>query len=205
MDTEYPDVSDLPVEDAKQILRSLCRGRRSELPEGKRLLTAQRLADLGMDFCRGADTAAVYVNVNAEPPTDLLIDRLAEAKIRVLVPKLGPGLTREWAEYVSRADLSDQAPGRPPSPSGPAMDSRVLRDVDVVLVPALLVNTRGERIGQGGGWYDRVLKEVGGDTRVAAVVYSEEFVDFPLPQEEMDVRVPWALMPDGVRHMNATE
>lgn len=77
----------------------------------------------------------------------------------LLLPKLGPGLSREWGWYRGAEDLLREAPGRcPPEPSGPAISSDILSEVGALLMPAILVDRQGRRIGQGGGWYDRVLK-----------------------------------------------
>lgn len=63
-------------------------------------------------------------------------------------------------------------------------------------MPATLVDRQGRRIGQGGGWYDRVLKQISPTTKVGAMVYPEEFVDIPLPQDPMDRPVHYVVLPD---------
>ena len=88
------------------------------------------------------------------------------------------------------------APGRPPEPSGEALSSEILSTVDVLIIPATLVDREGRRIGQGGGWYDRVLKQVSSNTRVGAMVYPEEYVDIELPQDPMDRSVAFVILPD---------
>ena len=63
-------------------------------------------------------------------------------------------------------------------------------------MPATLVDRHGRRIGQGGGWYDRVLKQVSPTTRVGAMVFPEEYVDVDLPQDPMDRPVSFVILPD---------
>lgn len=195
---EYPDVSEASPTEAKQILRSLARGYRARRRPKQRAALGEQFAEQAFNFCEGADVVAAYVSVNAEPRTDALITRLREEGKHVLVPKLGPKLEREWAWFTTIEDLSVSAPGRPPSPSGPAIGSAILRDVDVFVIPALLLNHKGQRLGQGGGWYDRILKVVGGGARVAGLIYDDELVDFDLPQDPLDMTIPWAILPDRI-------
>jgi len=63
-----------------------------------------------------------------------------------------------------------------------------------VLVPALLVDARGVRLGRGGGHYDRTLPGLQG--KLIAVVFDDEFVP-ELPAEERDVRMTAVVTPAG--------
>ena len=56
----------------------------------------------------------------------------------------------------------------------------------------------GERLGQGGGWYDRALKEVGKRTKIGAMVFPEELIDGHVPQTELDVQIPYVLRPSEI-------
>ncbi len=59
---------------------------------------------------------------------------------------------------------------------------------DVVLVPGLAFTPGGQRLGQGGGWYDRFLIDVRGDCETVGVCFREQLVD-ELPTEPHDVAV----------------
>lgn len=191
-----PPVAGLDVEDAKQDLRTTVRAHRARRPAYERDQLAESWVATALDFIGDAQTVACYVSVNDEPPTRLICDAIAESGRKVLLPKLGPGLAREWAWYEGADDLRVCAPGRPPEPSGAAVGPEVLAEVDALLIPALLIDRHGHRIGQGGGWYDRVLKQIKPSTPVGALVYPEEYVDTDLPQDEMDRPVPFVVLPD---------
>ena len=60
--------------------------------------------------------------------------------------------------------------------------------VDLVLVPGVAFTRSGDRLGQGGGWYDRFLPTARQDTRVVGVCFAEQVLD-DLPVEDHDVRV----------------
>lgn len=59
---------------------------------------------------------------------------------------------------------------------------------DVVIVPGVAFTRQGDRLGQGGGWYDRFLAEVRPDCTKVGVAFAEQIVD-ALPLEPHDVRV----------------
>ena len=191
-----PDVTGLDVEDAKQALRTHARAQRKRRSESERAQLGEQWVATALDFVGDADVVACYISVNDEPPTRLLCEAIAQSGRKLLLPKLGPGLAREWAWYQGADDLCVNAPGRPPEPSGEAISSDILGEVGVLLMPATLVDRQGRRIGQGGGWYDRVLKQISPTTRVGAMVFAEEYVGIDLPQDPMDRTVPFVVLPD---------
>ena len=67
---------------------------------------------------------------------------------------------------------------------------------DLVLVPGLLFDRRGFRIGRGGGWYDRFLAGLAGGERIG-LIYDELFVD-RVPTEDHDVAVDAVATPSGL-------
>ncbi|MCI7550843.1 MAG: 5-formyltetrahydrofolate cyclo-ligase [Actinomycetaceae bacterium] len=191
----FPNVEGIDCEDAKQLYRAAVREHRKERPESSREKLADLWIPLVRDFVKDCGRIACYVSVNYEPPTYALCEALAADGHDILLPKLGPGLQRSWGRFKGIDDLAQLAPGRPPEPSGEALSNDVLGSVDAMIVPGLLVSRFGERIGQGGGWYDRALKEVKPGAHIAAMVYPEEYVDFHLPADDMDVPVHYVITP----------
>lgn len=146
-----------------------------------------------------AQCAAVYAARPGEPDTAALLESLAARGVRVLLPVLGTGLQREWAPYAGADDLRQRAPGRPPEPGTPSLPAEALAEADVIVAPALAVDTSGTRLGQGGGWYDRALAHARPGVQVVAVVFPEEVYDaerFPLPRQAHDRRVDMVATPE---------
>ncbi|MGV8978085.1 MAG: 5-formyltetrahydrofolate cyclo-ligase [Cellulomonas sp.] len=188
----YPHVSDeLDIEDFKESLRGSIR-------EARGLRSPRQRAEAGQAFAHVIETIPEVANAHCvslyaarpgEPDTSFLLDRLAVRGVRVLLPVLGAGLQRDWAEYAGADDLLQRAPGRPPEPSSPALGAEALAQADVVIAPALAIDTTGTRLGQGGGWYDRALENLRPGVRVVGVVFPEELYDAevrPLPRELHD-------------------
>ena len=71
-----------------------------------------------------------------------------------------------------------------------------MADVELVVVPALAVDRRGNRLGRGAGFYDRALAGSRPAT-VVAVIYDDELLD-TVPAEAHDVPVHAVLTPAGL-------
>ena len=68
---------------------------------------------------------------------------------------------------------------------------------DVVIVPGLAFTAAGDRLGQGGGWYDRFLSDARPDCVAIGVCFNEQIVD-ALPTEPHDVTMDVVVTDRGV-------
>ncbi len=195
-----PDVES--IEEAKTALREKTREARARRSLKRRAEAADAIAMhlLALPEVQAARCVSIYCSRPSEPGTLPAIEALAQRGVRVLVPMLGDGLQRCWGEYRGADDLTQRAPGRPPEPSGDALPASALADADVVVTTALAVDPTGIRLGQGGGWYDRVLASARPDALLVAVVFPEEVRrdGTPVPREDHDVPIHAVVTPEGV-------
>ena len=75
-----------------------------------------------------------------------------------------------------------------PSPHKDADSPASPSDLDVVVVPGLAFTPGGDRLGQGGGWYDRLLPLLADDCVRIGVCFTEQLVE-ELPIEPHDARL----------------
>ena len=68
---------------------------------------------------------------------------------------------------------------------------------DVVVVPGLAFTEAGERLGQGGGWYDRFLSKVRPDCSTIGVCFAEQIVG-TVPVEAHDITMDHVVSDRGV-------
>lgn len=202
------DPRTMPPAEAKSAWRSVVR--RSRLQRGERRMGehADSFRDqvLSLPEVEGIRCVSIYASRAYEPGTLPLILALHERGVEVLMPRLGDGLVRGWGVFTSAEDISERAPGRPPEPSGDFLPSSRLADADLVVVPALGVDTLGTRLGQGAGWYDRALADARPGVPLIALVFDDEFHDAdirPLPREWHDVPVTIAATPSSVARIGA--
>lgn len=73
-----------------------------------------------------------------------------------------------------------------------------LNQAELILVPALAVDTRGNRLGKGMGFYDRALFGISAPRY--AVIFDQEFLP-SIPTEDHDQRVTGAVSPSAIRHL----
>lgn len=79
---------------------------------------------------------------------------------------------------------------------GEKVGLEVLQSVDVVIIPALAIDRRGVRLGQGGGSFDRALLTLSGWK--VALIESLSLTNEELPEEAHDIRVDAAATELGI-------
>lgn len=67
---------------------------------------------------------------------------------------------------------------------------------DVVVVPGLAFTAAGQRLGQGGGWYDRYLAEIRDDCLTVGVCFHEQLLA-RVPTEAHDVTLDVVVTDEG--------
>ena len=191
-------VSDMPgITQEKAGLRARLLAARAELTAEQRAADGRAIRDalLSRPQVQMAGTIAAYYSVGAEPDTRALVFALWKRGSYVLLPLLRPDGDLDWASYEGPDSLVTGPrgllePGEPPR--GPGAVARA----DAVLVPALAVDRAGNRLGRGGGSYDRALARVGPLVPLIALVYDAELLDH-VPTEQHDVKVRAVVSPVG--------
>ena len=151
---------------------------------------------------RRAATVACYVSVGTEPGTTGLLDLLVAAGKRVLLPVLMPDNDLDWAVYRGEATLAPARRGLL-EPVGERLGPDAIATADVVLVPGLAVSATGQRLGRGGGSYDRALARVPVGTFTCVLLYADE-TDRGVPTEPHDRSVAAAATPAGITRFPAS-
>jgi 5-formyltetrahydrofolate cyclo-ligase len=163
---------------------------RAEMPADSRAAAGRLIRDhvLSLPQVAAAGTIAAYYSVGTEPDTCSLVYALWKRGSYVVLPILAPDGDLDWASYEGPGSLV-------PGPRGllqPAEPPRGLGTVsraDVVLAPAVAVDRSGNRLGRGGGSYDRALARVGEQVPVIALLYDTELVDaVPVEPHDQPVR-----------------
>jgi 5-formyltetrahydrofolate cyclo-ligase len=177
------------MQERKAEARLLARARRKAIPPPQRAAKEARIRDAALALPEVADARvlAVYVAVQSEVGTRGLVDALLAQDKRVAVPVVTPPGEMRLAELSSPDDLAPGAHGIP-EPRPPRV---LLDDADAILVPGLLFTKDGHRLGQGGGYFDRLLARMPGAVRVG-LAFDEQVVDklpIEVHDEPMDVIV----------------
>jgi 5-formyltetrahydrofolate cyclo-ligase len=74
-------------------------------------------------------------------------------------------------------------------------------DIDLVLVPGLIFDEAGHRIGYGGGWYDELVTQLRDGVKTVGIAYEEQ-VALTLPREPHDLRLDLIITDERVINPN---
>lgn len=183
----FADVETSSVQDQKAHLRAYMKGKRAE--NDNRDIKEDRLIDhfyqaifQKMEWAGTRLTFFIYLSYFREAPTDYLIERLIADGHRVCCPRIEDG--KMYAvEYGEDFALSDYGIREP-------IGNRFEGDIDIAVIPFLAVDKQGNRLGYGGGYYDRYLKT----STAKRVAFGYQFqlvneVPCELWDEKMDVIV----------------
>jgi len=173
----------------KQRLREEHLAAREALSEQERSVLDDRITQklLAISEYVEATTVLTYVSVSSEVSTRMFIECALRDGKTVAVPRCLPG---HCLEFVAITSL-DQLIAAPFGLLEPPKDLSALAEVQmsnaICIVPALLVDTKGYRLGYGAGFYDRFLSTYSG--KKICLAYQQNLSKTTLPHTEFDVAV----------------
>lgn len=191
------------IDAAKSALRATALARRRALSPAELTAAADALRDRALEVLAPAPTVALYVSTGTEPGTLPLISAFQAAGSRVLLPVLQPDLDLDWVPFDG-LDALTPGPRGTLEPGGRRLGLDAVKHAELVFVPGLAVDRAGNRLGRGGGSYDRALRRVGPAALIAVVLHAGEIVD-EVPTHGHDQRVHAVLTPDGLVPLGTEE
>ena len=185
------------VTEAKRHLREAAKAKRSELPLATRTEAGAQLASHGLDFLAARPSPLVvsaFLAIGEEINPAPLMSRLHRDGATIGLPVMvGKGKPLEFRAWAPGAMLVTRMWGiREPDQTTPRVEP------DVLLVPLLAFDRTGQRLGYGGGFYDRTLHDLRSRRNVVAVglAFASQEVD-AVPHLDYDQRLDWVLTPEG--------
>jgi 5-formyltetrahydrofolate cyclo-ligase len=174
------------VPEDKAALRARVLAARSGLSAEQRSQAGRRIRDalLSRPEIQMAGTVAAYYSVGAEPDTRGPGVRAVEARPLRAAARAAADGDLDWASYEGPDSLVSGPCGLL-EPGEPPRGASALARADAALVPALAVDRVGNRLGRGGGSFDRALARVGPLVPLIALLYDDELVDH-VPAEPHD-------------------
>lgn len=195
----HPSIDELRVtaRAMKEGLRERIRAERRRIGPADRESAAADLAAVALEVpdIVAAQCVAAYTSTPTAPGTLPLRRALRRAGKRVLLPVLLGDGHLDWCED---GDDARSPYDRHPGPAPRLLGLEGVGDAEAVIIPALAVDTLGNRLGQGAGFYDRTLRMIDPTVPVFAVVYDGEVLDAaiePVPAEPHDQPVDAIITP----------
>lgn len=160
---------------------------------------------IAAQFFRTVDLTGIHVvhsylpiEKNKEPDTWLIINLIEERypDIRISVPKINPDGTMTSYYYEGPYQLRESPFGIPEPTGGVITPPDV---IDILIVPLLVFDKQGYRVGYGKGFYDRFLLHCKSTSkRVGLSLFPpEERID---DAAEFDQRMNMVITPEQVYH-----
>jgi 5-formyltetrahydrofolate cyclo-ligase len=140
-----------------------------------------------------ARVAMLYLPFGVEPPTEDLADDLRARGGAVCVPVWDPAAARYALAALPAGAAVAPGPGGIPEPVGtPRVDPAA---VDLFVLPGLLFDRLGTRLGHGRGHLDRLLAARRPGAAVLGLAFPWQLRAAPLPREPHDVPMDAVLLP----------
>lgn len=165
----------------------------------RQLTTAERMAH-GMAFSQkvleppvllfaSAWHVCIYLSMKHEIPTRFLARACWEAGRKVSVP-VWSGSLKKFRLYNLQPDMrviTGHYGIKEPQQRIPANTW----EVGAFIMPGLAFDIHGGRLGYGKGYYDQILQDASPTAQKIALCYEWQLMEYPLPQEEHDIRMNW--------------
>jgi len=195
-----------PSNDAvdKRSLRTKCRQHRKALSDRPARSRAIWDRVFTLPEYRVAATVMCYVDHRDEVETRPYFDRIWRDGKRLVVPYCADRSGGEQPRSAKRSErrlglflletINELEPGtlgilEPPQTLRDRTDRRVEpASLGLVLAPGLAFDRRGRRLGQGGGYYDRLLADLPASTPVVALAFECQVIDH-VPTAAHDIPV----------------
>ncbi|WP_099361920.1 5-formyltetrahydrofolate cyclo-ligase [Fredinandcohnia onubensis] len=168
---------------------------RKEMKETLRLIDKETLDKwskeiteqvLALPEWMNANTIGITISGEYEVNSKYLIEKAWELNKRVAVPKCHPKtktMTFREITFYSQLEVVYYGLQEPVEEQTSAV---IHNEIDLLFVPGLSFETKGYRLGHGGGYYDRYLAQYQGDT--VSLAFPIQVVD-EIPVEPFDIPV----------------
>ena len=189
------DSFSLPQE--KKRIRSLMAERRRNLPEGERAEKSRLIVEhlLKEPALRSAKTLMAYIPMKEEIELFPLLEKLLKTGVALAIPHIvGKGIM----EAVYLPTLQDLIPGEYGIPTVREEICRPIRPeaIDCIIAPGVAFTKRGDRLGMGGGFYDRFFEKATRAYKIGAA-YGFQILD-ELPAEAHDISMDSMITESGL-------
>ncbi len=170
----------------KSELRKLYRRQRAD-----RFNTESWLHILSASELKNATNVASYISYEFEPETSDINQRLIKDGKKVFLPRLLENNDIQWVSWNGSSENLTKVE-KIYEPIGDAVEV----ELDVIILPALHVDRMGNRLGQGGGSYDRALSR--SKAFKIALLHYGELTSEILPIQPHDEKIDAAATPEIV-------
>lgn len=189
------------IKDAKDRLRAEYKEKRAQIPQNIRKVYDEKICNRIMSLVsyRFSDTVLLYAAINSEINLEYLANSALACGKKLAFPRCRENGKMTFHYVTSLDDLKKGSYNIPePDESMPTVELGQFNDKNrcLCIIPALVFDKAGHRIGYGKGYYDRVLSGGFKGTKLG-VAYSD-FILNTVPFGKFDMTVDLTVSEKGV-------
>jgi 5-formyltetrahydrofolate cyclo-ligase len=184
----------------KSCLRTHYKTLRQNLAGEQRSTHTKKITDHIRNLCSKSEwkNIACFASHGGEPDLSELLDFLQEMGTRTLLPRINNQKQMAFHIFEARSSLESGPYGiKQPHPES----EKVTRDkIDCFLVPLVSFDNAGNRLGMGGGYYDKYFATDIGNPQspLFGVAFSAQRSEKILPVDELDVSLDGVITENGL-------
>jgi 5-formyltetrahydrofolate cyclo-ligase len=170
---------------SRKQLRAQLRRRRQSISQNDQTVASEALATLALSLPQweSAQKIALYAASDGEIDTTAIAQYCFTANVQVFLPIVGDDKQMVFAQWQQSDKLSKNHYGI--AEPAPHSAQQPLSNMDIIFMPLVAWDKAGNRLGMGGGYYDRALANHSGRTLIGLAHQMQEVA--ALPQQNWDV------------------
>lgn len=141
------------------------------------------------DLFQRANNVSIYMSFNNEVTTPFMIDQSMEIGKKIFLPKIIK--ENVYLNIYKKNDFLEKGAYGIYEPESAPMNDDFVYEIDLWLIPGVVFDLFGNRIGFGKGYYDKLLQKTDMSKRVG-LCYDFQVVD-KIPVSEWDQKMGWII------------
>jgi 5-formyltetrahydrofolate cyclo-ligase len=182
-----------PMREKKHSLRAAVLAQRSLLSRSESLARSHLIQARALQFPPYllSRSVALYNPIQNEVETGQIRDHALVTEKNVFFPRFR---LKDSLDLIKVGSATEFSPGRFGilEPTGEGRLAGRDQEELVIFMPGVAFDLRGNRLGRGNGWYDRLIKKELGAATLVALAYDFQIVD-EVPAEKWDERVHYVI------------
>ena len=185
--------------DEKKYLRQILTESRARLSLERAAALSKQVQErlLESDFYRGSRCIVLYAQKDNEVATERIFADALASERRILLPRVIPEYRGLALVRVRSCDELRPGTFGLLEPTGSEIVPPAELGRALICVPGVAFSLEGQRLGRGGGYYDRLLAATGSQAVTAGLAYSFQVLD-RLPESPDDRRLQLIVTESGV-------
>lgn len=186
------------IKEEKKLLRNKILNLRDDLTVEDKIELNKKIYNnlFNYDLFKKAKNIFIYISFGTEIDTRPIIERAFKENKNIYIPKIYKNnKSMKAIKLNSFNDLKENSMGI----LEPIEDDEYIdkRDIDLIIVPGVVFDKEGNRIGYGGGYYDRYLSEIKLKNNKLVLAYEFQVLDY-IKEENHDIKVDYILTEEKI-------